>query len=184
MSNADKLRLFSENIRRNPQDPQAWAALGEHASLLQEKTIAAGAYLAALYLDGNNVFLEEKWNAARRLLFEGKDENTFAYEIFRLPLQTFVILFFGILNMEVDDLKAKFAALKMGGFTKACLDFRGVKAMSGLGPSFVRKVEVELKPGNVVMSEANADIREMLHLKKIDLPQYPSLREGLVALRK
>ena len=186
MSIGEDLRKYLEEIKKNPQNTQAWNALGDAALGLKENSMAAGAYLSALYLDAENALYEQKFYSVLSILKSGKDDLEFSYEIFRLPLQTAVVFLFGIMNTELRDFEGKIGVLAKGGFDKILLDFSGVQALSGLGPSLLRKIHeyVKQKNGKIFIHKATQNIHSMLELKKITIPYCSSLREGMLALKQ
>ncbi len=185
MSIAEQLRSHLEEIKRNPQSAQAWNSLGDAASNLKENSMAAGAYLSAFYLENHNTLYEKKFYTILSILKSSKEDIEFSYEIFRLPLQTAVVFLFGIMNTDLRDLEGKFGVLSKGGFDKILFDFSGLQAMTGFGPSLLRKIleYTKQKNGKILIFNATENIRTMLELKKVIIPYCSSLREGLSILK-
>ncbi|NUM34957.1 MAG: STAS domain-containing protein [Candidatus Brocadiae bacterium] len=186
MSIAEQLRGYLEDIKKNPQNAHSWEALGNAALDIKENSMAAGAYLSAFYLNPENTLYERKFYQVLNELKNSKENVEFTYEIFRLPLQTAIIFLFGLMNTELRDFEGKLGVLAKGGFDKILLDFSNVQALSGLGPSLLRKIleYVKQKDGKILIHNANQNIKTMLELKKVDIPYCSSLKEGMLLLKQ
>lgn len=175
-----RLAPFVAAIKESPEDLWAWLQLADAAKLIKEWNTATWAYCAALFLRHDDEVIFDKFTQARKKLAESKDKGVgFHFDIFKLPQNTAVIMLNGIVNMDLDSLKAKVKNIIKAGFRFIAFDFTGVSSISGLGPSLMRTLaeETEFAGGQMVLVGTCEDVDNMLKLKKINILQHKCLKE-------
>lgn len=181
-----KLQPFLEPVKKNPQDYWAWMQLGMAAKAIEDWGTAYCAYLTAVRLQPDNDENFGKFCEARAAYINSqpKQEMGFHFEVFKLPLQNSLLLLIGTLNTDIDPFQNAVKALASKGFKNIILDFSGMQYICGLGPSCLRNLsEAVLKQGGkFVIICQKPEIRNVLALKSITIPEYADIREAFAAL--
>jgi anti-anti-sigma regulatory factor len=183
---AQKLRPFLDAVKQNPQDHWCWMQLGMAAKTMEDWSTAYCAYLTAIRLRSDNEENVSKFCEARSAYLNtyNKEGDELYFDVFKLPQHTAVFLLMGMLNTKIEPFQEAVKALLAKGFSKIILDFSGTRYISGLGPSCLRNLcdFTQKHGGAFAIICQKPDIRNILTLKKIQIPEYQDITEAFAAM--
>ena len=182
---SQNLQPFIEAIKNDKKDPWAWLQLGDFARLTADWETATWSYAASVILLPDDDVARKKFSEARNKLLASKNlAGAFGFRLFKLPLQAHVFLLFGIMNTALESLEGQIRQLAQKGTGHIILDFSGVTAISGLGPSFLRRMRdyIEKKSGQMWVIRLPQEIKDVLQLKNVELFQAADLEEIVLRL--
>ena len=179
---SQNLQPFIQAIKKDKKDPWAWLQLGDAARLMSDWETAAWAYAASAILLPDDEVARKKFSEARNHFLANKNlAGAFGFRLFKLPLQANLFLLFGVMNTVLESLESQIRHQGQKGTSHIILDFSGVSAISGLGPSFLRRMSeyIEKKAGHIWLIRLSQEIKDVLQLKKVEVIEYDDL-EGIM----
>ena len=99
------IKLIIQSIRKNPTNSELWEELIQQATKEKKDKIALWAAYSVKLLQSKKDYSEIYQN----FIQNREDTSNFSIEVFKLPRNVVIILLFGIMNMDIDELETQLA---------------------------------------------------------------------------
>ncbi len=164
-------------IKAKPDDPQIWWEMAQAAYQAKDAKMACQGYLSVLRLDHQHPQAWGQYVEVRSIMHQQTLTENFRFDMFRLPKKSALFLLSGTMNMEIHDLENHIIGILQHNYRLIIFDCAGISTLSGLGPSFIRRMQQNATKvqGELVLLQANPSFQSILELKKIDIPNFSDL---------
>lgn len=168
----EERQSWLSKIKTAQHDPSLWMGLAKAAHAAQDVKFAFQGYLSTLRLQPDNqeaatayIELRSQWKQTIPL-------DSFQFELFRVPNKAVVMMLAGTINMGLDAFEQGMLSALHQGYRCFIYDCACVHRLTGLGPSFLRRMQqtIEKVQGKLLLFQADANFQNVLELKKITIP--------------
>ena len=164
------IKLIIQSIRKNPTNSELWEELIQQATKEKKDKIALWAAYSVKLLQSKKDYSEIYQN----FIQNREDTSNFSIEVFKLPRNVVIILLFGIMNMDIDELETQISSLVKEKYRYFIFDMKNLHILSGLGPSFFKRAieYISAYKSKVYLGSCSQEVEFIIKLKKIDLQRH------------